>query len=63
MKCGYECHADWNAGKNLFQWDGWVCSVGLESPLSVMDKGVQQDGVGGRPLNLVSEGVPEGTLE
>ena len=62
-KCGYECHADWNAGKNLSQWDGWTCSVGLEIPFSVMDEGVQQDGADERPPNLVSEGVPSGTLE
>lgn len=44
--CYYSCHADWNAGMNLANYDGMTCALELD---------VLKCGVHGTPLNLVNQ--------
>lgn len=44
--CGLECNADWNASKNISNWFGSVCSLGVD---------LLKNGLHDIALNLVSE--------
>ncbi|MGG6263284.1 transposase [Leptolyngbya sp. AN03gr2] len=51
---GYECNADWNAGLNLSQWDGFACPLGLY---------VSSDGVFEAPQSFASVSLEGVTLQ
>lgn len=54
---GNRCNSDWNAARNLSQWDGFSCSLDLQKLLPVMGFSDREDGVIGDPLNLVSKHI------
>jgi putative transposase len=55
---GNRCNSDWNASRNLAQWDGFSCSLDLQKLFPVIGLGDRENAVFDNPLNSVSEQFP-----
>ena len=51
---GYQCNADWNAGINIAQWDGFLCALDLKEAAPVMGSVVPANEVFDSPLNSMN---------
>jgi putative transposase len=52
------CNSDWNAGRNLAQWDGFACSLDLQRLFPVIGLGDRENAVFDNPLNSIREHFP-----
>ena len=48
---GYRCNADYNAARNIGQWDGFSCPLDLQKAVSAMGIVDIEGEVDGSPLN------------
>lgn len=58
-RCGYQGHADHNASRNIGQWLGMACLIGLKPAEAVIASVVQSSGVHGTPpISVNTQRVP-----
>lgn len=55
---GNRCNSDWNASRNLAQWDGFSCSLDLQKLFPVMGLSDRENAVFGNPPNSIREQFP-----